>query len=70
MSKQAGKITHGAFSRSHALSGLVLLPPHLSILTDLHRIEDEGDGGEVTGQEDLLDQEQLLGRLVTAAKGG
>ena len=49
---------------------LFLSPPHFSILTDLHRIEDEGDGGEVTGQEDLLDQEQLLGSLVTAAKGG
>lgn len=47
------------------------LPPHLSILTDLQGVEDEGDGGEVTGQEDLLDQEQLLLRgLVTAAKGG
>ena len=49
---------------------MFLLPPHLSILTDLHWIEDEGEGGEVTGQEDLLDQEQLLLRVsVTAAKG-
>ena len=49
---------------------MFLLPPHLSILTDLYWIEDEGDGGQVTGQEDLLDQEQLLLRVpMTAAKG-
>ena len=48
----------------------LFLPPHLSILTDLYWIEDEGDGGQVTRQEDLLDQEQLLlGVSVTAAKG-
>ena len=49
---------------------MFLLPPHHSIQTNLHWVEDEGDGAQVTGQENLLDQEQLLlGVSVTAAKG-